>query len=169
MLLDIWTLCYIYMLWTFALQPWTLINWMQNMFWTRNWMYISMQQCTLASSSDPSVATRGHSRDSQMTSSCPALLETTITINFFCPSLLCSHCRDTLVTTCWLTMTTVTYGPLLQCMFIVVHVTWIEKPVNFYENRPIKFDFFKKLKKIKIKNSKKLESISKFWSKQNSK
>jgi hypothetical protein len=51
------------------------------------------------------IATRGHSSDGQMTSSCPSLLEATVATG---------------VATCQLLVAIVTYGPLLQCLFIVV-------------------------------------------------
>jgi hypothetical protein len=38
------------------------------------------------------------------------------------PSLLSYHCSDALVATGRLSMTTVTYDPLLQCLFVVVFV-----------------------------------------------
>jgi hypothetical protein len=53
-------------------------------------------------------------------SRCPSLLQTTVAKGGLCLSLLCYHCSDAVVAMGQLPVTTVTYGPLLQCMFIVV-------------------------------------------------
>jgi hypothetical protein len=45
----------------------------------------------------------------------------------FCPSLLCYHCSDAVVATGWLPIATVAYGPLPQCMFIVVKARLMTK------------------------------------------
>jgi hypothetical protein len=45
----------------------------------------------------------------------------------FCPSLLCYHCSDAVVATGWLPIATMAYGPLPQCMFIVVKARLMTK------------------------------------------
>jgi hypothetical protein len=71
-----------------------------------------------------SVATVAPSSDGRMTSTYPSLLENTVATDVFCPSLLCYHCRDALVATGRVPVDIVTYGSLLQCLFIVVVGIW---------------------------------------------
>jgi hypothetical protein len=49
------------------------------------------------------------------------LLQTTVATGGFYPSLLCYHYSDIVVATGRLPVATVTYDPLPQCMFVVVH------------------------------------------------
>jgi hypothetical protein len=56
----------------------------------------------------------------ELTSAHPSLLGATIVMDVFYPSLLSYHCSDALVAMDRLPMATVTYGPLLQCLFVVV-------------------------------------------------
>jgi hypothetical protein len=49
-----------------------------------------------------------------------SLLGVIVVMTIFCSSLLCCHCSDDLVTVSRLPVITVTYDPLLQCLFIVV-------------------------------------------------
>jgi hypothetical protein len=41
----------------------------------------------------------------------------------FCPLLLCYHCSNAVVVTSQMTIVTVAYGLMLQCLFIVVKRT----------------------------------------------
>jgi hypothetical protein len=59
-----------------------------------------------------------------LTSSQSSLLEVIVATGVFCLSLLSYHYNDVLVATGWLPMATVTYGPLLQCQFVVVIVSY---------------------------------------------
>jgi hypothetical protein len=68
------------------------------------------------------VATVDSSRDRWMMSPHSSLLRGTVATDVFCPSLLSYNCSDALVVTGRLSVTTVTYDSLLQCMFVVV--TW---------------------------------------------
>jgi hypothetical protein len=48
------------------------------------------------------------------------VLQTTVAMGGFYPSLLCYHCSDAVVAIGRLPVATVAYGPLPQCMFVVV-------------------------------------------------
>jgi hypothetical protein len=81
--------------------------------------------CFLSSSNrwadvSTSVATIDSNSDGRMTSTRPSLLGATVATCIFCPSLLSYHCSNVLKVMDRLPMVIVTYGPLLQCMFIVV-------------------------------------------------
>jgi hypothetical protein len=55
-----------------------------------------------------------------MTLARSSLLGAIVATGIFCPSLLCCHCSDALVEMGQWPVSTVTYGTLLQCLFIVV-------------------------------------------------
>jgi hypothetical protein len=57
---------------------------------------------------------------------CPSLLQATVTTDVFYPSLLYYHYNNIVVATSQLPITTVGYGPILQCMFITM-----KHPTNF--------------------------------------
>jgi hypothetical protein len=69
-----------------------------------------------------SVATVGLSSDRQMMSAHPSLQWATLAIGIFGLLLWSYHCSDALVAMGRMPMTTVTYNPLLECMFVVVLV-----------------------------------------------
>jgi hypothetical protein len=68
------------------------------------------------------VATVDSSSDGRITSARPSLLGVTVATCILCPSLLNYHYSDVLVTTDRLPVTTVTYGMLLQWLFVVVRL-----------------------------------------------
>jgi hypothetical protein len=112
MLLDVWTLCYIYVMnfWFAA--------WMQNVFWTINWMLMGEVMSACPSLLCLLVAT------GIMTSAPPSLIGATVVMGAFYLSLLCHHCSNTLVAMGQLSIGTVTYGPLLQCLLVVVKLCY---------------------------------------------
>jgi hypothetical protein len=66
------------------------------------------------------IATVDLNNDVQMTSARPSLLWATVATGIFSRSLLSYHCSDTLVPTGHMPVAIVTYGPLLQCLMVVV-------------------------------------------------
>jgi hypothetical protein len=58
--------------------------------------------------------------DRRMISSHPSLVGVTVAMDSFCPSLLCYHCSDIVVTTGKIPVTTVIYDPFLQRCGVVV-------------------------------------------------
>jgi hypothetical protein len=66
------------------------------------------------------VATVDSSSNGWMMSPRPSLLRATVATDRRRSSLLSYHCSDALVAMGQLTMTTVTYDSLLQCLFVVV-------------------------------------------------
>jgi hypothetical protein len=70
----------------------------------------------------PAVTIVDSSSNGWITSPCPSLLGATIAMGRRRTSLLSYHCSDILVATDRLPVTTVTYGPLLQCLFVVMQI-----------------------------------------------
>jgi hypothetical protein len=129
MLLDVWTLLYIYIYICYELLICSLQLWLTECI-----IYFELEtECRFLFSSDGwadvslSVATVAPSSDGWMMSVCPSLLGATIATDVFWLSLLC-HYNNALVATGRLPMATVTYGLLIQCLFIiVVFVIFINK------------------------------------------
>jgi hypothetical protein len=67
------------------------------------------------------IATVDSSSDRQMTLACPSLLGATVAMVVLGPSLLSYHYTDDLVATGRLSVATVTYGPLLQCLIEILN------------------------------------------------
>jgi hypothetical protein len=61
-----------------------------------------------------------HNSNGRLSSLCPSLLQTTVAMGGFCLSLLCYHCSNAVLVTGQMSVATMPYDLLPQCMFVVV-------------------------------------------------